>query len=411
MIWHYWNPQVFDTFEPLDLKKDESVILYGAGRIGGVAAHCLKKRGIRISAFCDSAEDKHETTFCGIRVISPAELKQNYANVKIIISSVFHESIRNSLIRMGFEKIYDCAPLFSEIDFANFNFWMTHDYAIRMVEQYLASLFAQKQNDDTIDALYLNVTTKCTLRCKECSSFVPYIANHKNYTASEIMGWLASALHALGSVRVINFYGGEPFLHPQLADMLVMMENESRAKQIQVTTNATILPNDRLLAAMKKIKIHVRLSKYAANVGQKTEKLIKLLEDNGIVYEVVNFTYWDAGSKIQRCDLSVNEIRQRFKDCTSCRIMYLLDGKSFLCSPSCYYYAVDNTSIVNRDYANLNGDSESIRSSIKSLKSRLQNGDYIALCKYCTGTHATHFERKVPVAEQASGLLTFPELH
>jgi hypothetical protein len=224
------------------------------------------------------------------------------------------------------------------------------------------------------------------------------------------MRWLYNTLNVLEAVRVINFYGGEPFLHPQLAGMLDMMANEQRVEQIQVTTNATILPSQNLLDALKNTNAHIRVSQYAGNTRQKVNQIAELFDRNDIQYEVVNFTYWDAGARIENFNASPPELRRRFLECVSARTLYIIGGKGFICSPSCFYHAVDENCRYNKEYATVDGSAEAVRQSISELQNRFINGDYIEFCKCRTGAHCTHSARKVPVAEQASELLRFPNL-
>ena len=187
MIYRYEFPERFSDWEKPDFSRYKgNLILWGAGKIGGMAAHCLKKRGVEFAAFCDIAKDKWGTVFCGHPVISPEDLKRDYPDAAVIISCVFHTNISSRLSADGFSSIFDCTSLFMEIDFDGYDFWMTPEYAIRNVEQYLATVKERTTNRNTIDQIFLSITTKCTLRCKDCSVFIPYVPSPCNYASSEI---------------------------------------------------------------------------------------------------------------------------------------------------------------------------------------------------------------------------------
>jgi len=410
MIWNYDHPEKFDSFDKVDLKEHgDNIVLYGAGRIGGMAAHCLKKRKINVLAFCDSAEYKHGTEYCGIPVISPTELKEKYPNAIVLITTVFSRSVQDTLFKLGFQNMYDCTDLLMKIDFTNYDFWMKPQYAIRMVEQYLAAMYSIKKNISRVDAIYLVATTRCTLRCTECSSFVPYIADSKDYTADELLTSLDKVLDILGSVRVVNFYGGEPLLCKSLARMITKLRNEKRIEQIQISTNGTILPDDNLLSVLDDPRILFRVSKYEGNAQQKISELDELLSVHKIKHEIINYKYWDAGAKIQNCNDSPEELERKLLECTSCGIIYILGDKAFLCSPACFYYAVDETCSLNKEFADLNGDITTVEASFRALTERLRTGEHLELCKYCTGVHAAQLVDKVPVAVQTKSRLFFPE--
>ena len=94
MIYHYAHPEYFRDWDKPELKGlNKPLVLWGAGKVGGVAAHCLKTRGVEYAAFCDIAQDKWGTQFCGHEVISPDELQKRYPDAVVIITSVFYTSV------------------------------------------------------------------------------------------------------------------------------------------------------------------------------------------------------------------------------------------------------------------------------------------------------------------------------
>ena len=211
MIYRYAHPEYFRDWDKPELKGlNKPLVLWGAGKVGGVAAHCLKTRGVEYAAFCDIAQDKWGTQFCGHEVISPDELQKRYPDAVVIITSVFYTSTYEMLKARGYRDIYDCVFLLMEIDFSGYDFWMSQEYAIRNIEQCIAAVRSQRTKSGIIDQLFLNITTRCSLRCRDCSLFIPYVTNPCNYPSQEIMTDLNKVLDALGQVRIVNFYGGEP---------------------------------------------------------------------------------------------------------------------------------------------------------------------------------------------------------
>ena len=178
MIYRYAHPEYFRDWDKPELKGlKKPLVLWGAGKVGGVAAHCLKTRGVEYAAFCDIAQDKWGTQFCGHEVISPDELQKRYPDAVVIITSVFYTSAYEMLKARGYRDIYDCVFLFMEIDFSGYDFWMSQEYAIRNIEQCIAAVRSQRTKSGIIDQVFLNITTKCSLRCRDCSLFIPYVTN------------------------------------------------------------------------------------------------------------------------------------------------------------------------------------------------------------------------------------------
>ncbi|WP_027630243.1 radical SAM protein [Ruminiclostridium cellobioparum] len=414
MIYNYPHPEYFSDWEKPDFPGYKgNLVLWGAGKVGGVAAHCLKKQGIEFMAFCDIARDKWGTTFCDHKIISPEELKRNHQDAVIIITSSFHNSIEEELRKYGFTKVFDCTSLFMMIDFSSYNFWMEIDYAVRVIEQYLAAVLEQKANNQVIDQIFLNITTKCSLRCKHCSTIIPYISSPCHYNSQKILGDVTRILDALGHIRVVDFYGGEPLLHPDLPYMIKSLSEEKRIDRIYAITNGTIIPNDDLIEAMKAEKrFSMRISHYGA-LSTKVDTIKNILDKNCIKYEVTNYTYWDEGPKFGYLDSTEEELVSKFKHCTACNVLMIQNGKISLCSPGSVMNNMNVVSDTPSDYVDLsdNESAEELRDRILNFRARSKTGEYFKFCKYCFGNHCSQFENKVPVAEQTKELLLIDKFY
>lgn len=415
MLYKYAHPEYFDDWKNPDFNKiNENLILWGAGRIGGIAAHCLKKKGIHFTAFCDIAKDKWGTYFCGHKVISPDDLKKEFPKATILISTVFHNSICNILTADGYSSFFDCSSLFMEIDFTDYNFWMRPEYAIRNVEQYLSVIKEQGKKEHAVDQIFLSITTKCSLRCKNCSSFIPYHSTPCHYSQGQIMEDFFTVLNTLEHIRIVNFYGGEPLLHPELSNMIRSLADETRIERISVITNGTIIPKEDLLDAMHKEKrFLLRISDYGA-LSSKLKELKNVLEKYDIKYEIANYTYWDQPSKIGYMISSKKELKTKFQHCTSGNVVFLLNRKLYLCSTASTLCNINVFPPSENNYVDLAKpylSEDELHRQIQEYISRLGTEKYFDACQYCSGNHCVQFEHKIPVAEQTEELLAFEKLY
>jgi len=414
MVYNYPHPEYFIDWEKPDFHMYKgNIILWGAGKIGGLAAHCLEKQGVEFVAFCDIAKDKWGTTYCDHRVISPGELKRDHPDATIIITSVFHNSIEAELNKYGFTKAFDCTSLFMKIDFSSYNFWMDIDYAVRVIQQYLGAILEQKTDGKVIDQINLNITTKCSLRCRDCAALIPYISSPCHYDSQKILGDFTRVLDALGHIRVVYFYGGEPLLHPELPYMIKSLSEEKRIECIYAVTNGTIIPSEDLIRAMKAEKrFLLRISDYGA-ISTKLDDIKKILDENNIKYEITNYTYWDESTKFGYFDSTEEELVEKFKLCTVGSVLMLLNGKITMCSPGSILNNMNILSDTPSDYVDLSGNEsiDELRDKILSYKARSKSGEYFKLCKYCSGYHCCQFENKVPVAMQTKGHFTIDKFY
>ncbi len=407
MIYRYAHPEYFrDWDQPNFERLNNPLVLWGAGKIGGAAAHCLNKKGVIYEAFCDIAEDKWGTQFCGHEVISPEMLKKRYPDAVVLISAVFHNSIYDMCRELGYREIYDCSSLFMEVDFSNYDFWASKEYEIRNIEQYLAAVLEQKTSSGRIDQIFLNITTRCSLRCRDCSLFIPYVASPCDYPADEIMRDFNNVLSALGHVRIVNFYGGEPLLHPELAKMIRSLRQEHRIDRISIITNGTILPNEDIFHAMREEeRFLVRISDYG-KISARMKELTDTLERYDIPYEIANYAYWDRPSTIALSSDNEEQLIQKFRLCTSCNVLFLINRKGYLCSTGSAVCNMGGFPDSASNYIDLQEDDD-FAERLKHLITRPGRGEYMDACHYCSGNHCVQFESKVPVAVQTKRLMHF----
>lgn len=401
MIYRYAHPEYFKNSGKPDLKLlDGNLVLWGAGRIGGMAAHCLKRLGVNIRAFCDIAQDKWGTDFCGCEVISPDELKRCYSQATVLISSIFYRTISESLHNMGYKNIFDCSSLFMEIDFTGYDFWMEPEYAIRNVEQYLEALASELSEVDIVDQIFLNITNRCSLNCRDCSVFIPRVITPRDYPAEDIIMDFRTLLRVIGRTRIANCYGGEPLLHPQLPKIISALSNERNFERISFITNGTLLPSRELLDVIKADeRILVRVSDYG-QLSKNLRPLLRMLDENAIKYEVANYSYWDRPSKIGYTNSTPEELRSKFLDCTSCNVVFIMNRRLYLCSTGSALCNIDVFPESANNYVDFR-DERDLTSRIERFVHRRWNGEYLDACKYCSGNHCSQFENKMPVAVQA----------
>lgn len=136
------------------------------------------------------------------------------------------------------------------------------------------------------------VTTKCTMNCKYCNTFIPYFSEQthlKPVSFEQFKKDLDILLPAVDYIDYFGFVGGEPLIVKDLAKMIEYACSKKQLRHIFLATNCTILPSESLLKAMKNKKVAVQLSDYR-NVKFKNNLPVhylewkKLLTENKILF-------------------------------------------------------------------------------------------------------------------------------
>lgn len=90
----------------LTIYKENSVVIWGTGSAGKRIYRLLRVNEININYFCDSDCDKWGKEYCGVKVISPKELEQWYADSSCVvqIASSWEKEIEEELLKRGIEN-------------------------------------------------------------------------------------------------------------------------------------------------------------------------------------------------------------------------------------------------------------------------------------------------------------------
>jgi len=133
------------------------------------------------------------------------------------------------------------------------------------------------------------VTTVCTLNCKYCLNFTPFIQNASPVKIEKLKEEADVYFKSVDKVGFFQISGGEPLSYQYLADYIEWLSNTYGEKigQILLATNGTLIPNERLTEVLRKYKIVLLLDNYTQAVPrvlQTRNKLIEHLKNNGIDY-------------------------------------------------------------------------------------------------------------------------------
>lgn len=411
MIYRYTHPEFFAGWPRPDLPAlSGRIILYGAGRRGSVAAHCLKKQGIEFLCFCDSDPKKQGTEYCGHMVISPEELEAQYSNTAILITTNHYHYINNELRRKGFTEVFSCVSLFAEIEFEGYDMYSV-EYMSRNIDQYFYTLIYDEQDVSYITQLQIPVTMRCTLRCKECNSYIPYVQKGEDFDQDDIILSVNKLLTAYETIGNILLYGGEPLLYRDLYKLVQKFEDDPRIEKISIVTNGTLLPDERLLAVLENAKVLVRISDYG-RLSKKKNELRELLLARGIHTEITDFQYWNANPTVDILNETPEQLRSKVQNCCAiANALTLIKGKIFFCGFSAFYDYFMAVPDYGDNYVNLlatNNSGKELKEKIDQIRRMGQDGLPKHTCRFCK---FNNFEDNLPVAEQTTETLKFKKVY
>ena len=353
-------------------KSIKSVVVYGFGRQGmGYIAELAKN--FRVVMIIDNGI-KDVKEYQGIPIVSLKKYLQSGLNEKIIITAAggAHQAIRQSLLDEGKKENRD----FVDADI------------------FLVGWFWQFKNEVHLGRVSTAITEKCTLRCKNCITYMPYYERPVNYSYDAICHNIDMLCSLVDSIACLNIVGGEPFLSHDIARFMdyIMSKYEGIIGKIVVITNGTVVPDEETFRALRQYCVEVRISDYTDVVPyqRKLGELINKLENNKVDYQSIKFDEWlDMGKPNENISMgeTPEEIREHMLRCNG-RCQFLCEGKYFYCSRQWAAEGAFRYQLAEGDYLKLDELVKDLRVGKEKLLNfhigNLEKG-YCQYCQICKG--------------------------
>lgn len=84
-------------------------------------------------------------------------------------------------------------------------------------------LSAKFENKNVIAFMDFSVAQVCSLNCKACTQWMPYLKKRKMFSKEEVHQWFEKIFEWVDYIHIISPFGGEAFLNPDFADILTEM--------------------------------------------------------------------------------------------------------------------------------------------------------------------------------------------
>lgn len=241
---------------------------------------------------------------------------------------------------------------------------------------------ALKDVDDNkfiLPKLNVIVTEKCSLRCKDCRALIPHVEKPKDEPLEKVKDEISKILDAVDEVIDIEPIGGEPFLYPNISELLEWLCSIDKIKNVCITTNGTIIPSKDCLEVLRNKKIFIYISDYG--YIEKMAKIVETFEKEGIAFDTeVDQQWFDVGGFECR-NRSIDELRLEYINCYCEFVLkYVWDNKIWLC-PRAPRLSTLKVFESEHDYIDLSkyNDANNLRDAIKNSFF----DEYAEACNYC----------------------------
>lgn len=355
-------------------KNVEEVILFGYGKQGKKVLSTLQK-DFKIIAIVDNDAKKTGGTIDTIPVLyfdDAVELLKKY-KIIVTVAEYYYKEIVKQLKKINLIE--------------NKDFIMYKPFILEWYYKYKKKVYLLK-----VDVI---VTSLCSLKCENCSLFIPYWKKKENFNIENLKDDADQLFRCVDFVLDIDIIGGEPFLYKDLNTLLLWYGKHYRHKigHLGIITNGTVIPNRTTLDIIKEYNIIVSISDYSETVGYKerVDELCELLTRNQIKYiRNTDIQWFDFGFPRQKYCYEGEAVKKHMECCnTICNC--LNEGHIYYCTTAwaAYKGGIYPEAFKNGiGYVNLNEVNENSLADKKNILDCCSGnikGEFINFCKVCGG--------------------------
>mgnify|MGYP002715343052 CR=1 FL=1 len=332
----------------------EQYYFIGVGGVGRRALQHLISLGV-IKGVLDNDSRKWGTEICGftIRPYDRDAVKGYNIIIGFFDSGEFEEILKKDGIR----------------------YWSLADF--------ITQWYQEKNKQAAVAFLDIPITSRCSLNCRHCMQYIPYRKEKKDVSLNDMKKRLGHLYDAIDFILEASIIGGEPFMHPELADIITSIDRK-KIKNIVITTNGMVMPSATVLKVCKENDIFISISDYGKtlpHIKERIDKFESIVKESGIKCERKNQVWFAPGMFTDEDEMNQNCSRTHFQ---------LTNHSLWYCSLQCgASLSGVCTGVENEDFILLNQNS-------RDHVSRFLSGRRTSVCDRC----GSKMGRIVPVAEQ-----------
>lgn len=387
-------------------KEHKEIICFGTA---AMAIEMLENPYIfsKIAFFVDNDTSKHNQFFNVKDKSFPVKPVESLLNITwdkfiIVIATSHFKAVINQLNHFKELENTECCiyPLI-RLNFSNNKEYFFEKRILELcLDEYKDLLLKQRKDSETITNLLndkkqyimgcdgvrplvlprimIMPTTLCNMKCKDCSSLLPYFHKPEHLSMEQIVEDIETFLNGIDECIRITI-GGEPFLYPYIEALLNYLLSKEKFLGIMMFTNSTILPNQNVLNLLKHDKVFVQISDYGHL--EKMGRLISVFEENGVRFNVLTDQVWTDMGDTHFRGRDNKELSVTYLNCDQGKLVKSIhNGKFHTCGRSARMLSLGSY-VSQNDYFELHKDDDP--SLIRNKLEDTYYSSYADACNYC----------------------------
>ncbi len=419
---------------------NNKVVLRGAGSLGKLAINALQKLDIKVDYFWDKNPRKQGLKYCNVEVVGDKKIIELGKEINIFICSNYFSLVIPELEKLGLKNVFDCCELIENTDYSKIAFKTNqeiHDFGNifnnspfnqnpievkRVLDLHRTGLETQNSQNyknnisKKLNIKYIDIviTEKCSMKCVDCSNLMQYYVEPKDSSLEILFETIKKTMSSIDHLSEFRVIGGEPFMNRNIGKILDYLKTFENFSRIIIYTNATIIPKNNNLKALKHPKVSLDITHYKdyKYSFKNHPKLIKVLEENKINYVSHTADRWTDSGRIKKYHRTDDQLKDIFLNCCVGDVLTILNGKMYRCPFSANAHNINAIPFNKDDIINVldkDLDQIKLREKITKLYTRKDRKEYLSACKYCKGRDFNTTE--IPAGIQTKEILKNPKFN
>ena len=382
------------------------VIIVGAVQESEAVANACRDHGIVVSAFCDSEPRNAEDILCGLEIIHTPDLPKRFPKARFIIGCQHVQDVVEQLTGYGYDEFYSPLELIENYDIDKNKHTVSNSY---MEKRLAVSKKTHKayfeENKTYMRSVDVMLTTKCSLKCNNCSNLMQYYTNPEHTNHEKILTALKIIDENVDEISEFRVIGGEPLMNKAWAHIVNGINERHPKGQIFIYTNGTILPKEDQIKSFNNNNVNFIITDYG-KLSRNADNMVNLLTKYNVSYDRSPAAHWKDCSTIKQHKRTARENEEVFKQCCVKYVYTLLEGKLYRCpfiANAANLQAIpDNPANYVDLFSQKNNIKQQIRRLVKATK-------FFPGCDFCVGrpydaTSSLGYDGKgmIPAGQQVS---------
>lgn len=380
-------------------ENQDRLIIFGAGYFGDRILKTLQLNEITPYAICDNNAERVGGAMGGVPIRSLVDIIEEKQNFIFLISPYEVEFSTEIIAQLhGLDlpilEYYTLKEFFIRIQTIAFeSVYERLDFAL-----FLNAMYKKQDEENLYESwIELNITERCSLKCKDCSNLMPYYENPKHHDTKDILASIDRLDETFASITRLMILGGEPLMHPDVFEIMVHAQTKAHIHFTVLVTNGMFLPKKEDLLKLNPNKTLVRISNYG-EYSTKKEPLMALLEEVGLTYNLDAIEEWNDSATIEFRNKDVAGVKKTFERCCTA-FPEIVDGKLFWCPFLAATYRLHAIPKDEIEYIDILDTSKTPEELKKIMRHYLYDIETLKGCNWCRGRSRAEIAKCPPAIQ------------